>query len=63
MKHLSMIADWLVILGGISLGMMGAFGMDVFSWIPGPEMVRTVLYVLIGVSALYMAYRHLMHKA
>lgn len=53
--------DWtvhiLVIIGGLNWGLVGAFNYDLIASIFGsvPVLV-TLVYVLVGLSAIYMAY-------
>lgn len=53
--------DWivlvLVVVGGINWGLYGAFGMDLVNMILGSiPMVAKIVYILVGLSALYMLY-------
>ncbi|GEM_PF-6948733 len=61
MKYLCMVAEWCLIAGGLAWGVMGVMGMNLFSMIPGPDMVEMAVYILIGVSALYMTYKMITH--
>ncbi len=53
--------DWiaivLVIIGGLNLGILGLFNVDVIGKIfESVEVVARIIYVLIGLAALYMIY-------
>jgi uncharacterized membrane protein YuzA (DUF378 family) len=51
------IANILLLLGGISLGLVGAFGFEIISTVFGDDSSLTrIIYVLIGLSALYRIY-------
>jgi hypothetical protein len=60
MNKLSTI-DWvaliLVIVGGLNWGLVGAFGFDLVATIFGDMSgLSRIVYVLVGVSALYVAF-------
>lgn len=52
--------DWialvLVIIGGLNWGLVGLFKFDLVAAIFGASIVATIVYVLVGLSALYMIY-------
>ncbi len=55
MKHchtLDLIAVILLLIGGINLGLVGLFNFDLVGAIFG-EVISRILYVLIGISAVY----------
>lgn len=55
MKHchtLDLIAVILLLIGGINLGLVGLFNFDLIGAIFG-EVISRILYVLIGISAIY----------
>jgi len=57
MKHLN-VFDWvalaLVVIGGVNWGLIGAFNLDLVSTLFGAmTMLTRVVYILVGVSALY----------
>lgn len=62
-KSLQMVAWWLVIIGGLNWGLVGLMGLNVvnmmFASIP---VVEQVVYMLVGVSALYLGYLKLNGK-
>lgn len=59
MKGLHMIAFLLVIIGGLNWLLFGLFGWDVGQLFGGMEaMISRVIYVLVGVSAVYLAATH-----
>jgi len=55
------ILDWvalaLVIIGGLNWGLVGLLSLDLvqvlFGWMP---ILATIIYVLVGLSAVYMVY-------
>jgi len=57
MKNLNAI-DWLAIIltiiGGINWGLVGAIKLDLVSTIFGAGTITRVVYILVGVSALYL---------
>ena len=62
-KGIPMLAGWLVILGGISIGLQGLFGYALFDSILGMgTVVEKIVQILIGASALYLAYEMVAKK-
>lgn len=63
MKTVKMVSKWLVVLGALEVGLMGALGFDLVGSVLGSwPMVVKVLYVLIGVAALWGVYAMLTNK-
>lgn len=59
MKMLHMIAFILVIVGGLNWGLLALTGWEVGSLFGGMDaMISKVIYVLVGVSAVYLAVTH-----
>lgn len=57
MNTISVIALILLLIGGISWGLVGAFGMEIISSVFGADSSLTsIIYVLIGLSALWRIY-------
>ena len=54
-KTLDMIAMILLIIGGLNWGLVGALNINVVTWIFGMSMVTNLIYILVGLSALYKA--------
>jgi uncharacterized membrane protein YuzA (DUF378 family) len=52
--HLNTVAMVLLIIGGLNAGISAAFDVDVINKVIGSGNVSTVLYVLVGLSAVYM---------
>lgn len=55
--------DWitliLVLIGGLNYGLIGIGGWDVIGMIFGSiSWLARIIYILIGISALYMLYTH-----
>ena len=55
MGVIDMIAKILLIIGGLNWGLFGLFDLDVVAKIGGT--VATIIYVLIGLSAIWMLVR------
>lgn len=54
---LDCIATILVIVGGINWGLVGAFDVNIVASIFGPmSMVSKIIYIIVGISAIYMAF-------
>jgi len=54
------VVDWialvLVIVGGLNWGLVGIFKFDLVAWIFGDmSVVSRVVYILVGIAAVYMA--------
>lgn len=60
MKALHMVSFSLVIIGALNWGLVGLFGFNlvntIFGTMPG---IETVVYILVGVSAVYLAATHM----
>lgn len=57
MNALDWIAIGLLIVGGLNWGLVGLFNFDLVAWLFGSQSALTrVVYVLVGVSALYSIY-------
>jgi len=53
---LDCIAMVLVIIGGINWGLYGAFGIDLVELIIGMNIFADIIYVLVGLSAIYLIF-------
>ena len=61
MSPLGWVAFVLTIIGGLNWGLIGAFGFDLVASIFGAMSVTSrVIYVLVGLSAIYMLVEGLM---
>ncbi|MGI5827736.1 MAG: DUF378 domain-containing protein [Patescibacteria group bacterium] len=53
--------DWLflilLIIGGINWGLVGLFGLDLVAAIFGATILARIIYILVGISALYILFR------
>ncbi len=59
-KIVNIISFYLVIAGGINWGLYGAFNVDLVSQILGQKSFASrIIFILVGVSALYMLYKHM----
>jgi hypothetical protein len=55
MKGLKGFALLLVVVGAINWGLVAAFGFDLVAWIFGAgSTVSNIVYILVGLSGLYM---------
>jgi hypothetical protein len=64
LKGIDLVALILIIVGGLNWGLVGLFGFDLVAAIFGPmSILARVVYVLVGLSAVYSAVRspHLAH--
>lgn len=60
---LKTVSKWLVVLGALEVGLMGALNFDLFGALLGSwPMVLRIFYALVGVSALWGVYAMLMSK-
>lgn len=59
MKWLHMLAYILVLVGGLNWGLVGLFHFNLVMYLFGAwSSVETVVYVLVGLSALYVLFTH-----
>ena len=59
MKGLHMVAFTLLVIGGLNWLLYGIMGQDIGSWLGGMDaMVSRVIYVLVGLSAIYIVATH-----
>ncbi len=54
MKLLNLIAFLLVVIGGLNWGLVGLLDVNVVTMIFGVAMLTKIVYILVGLSALYM---------
>lgn len=55
MKALNVIANILLLVGGLNWGIYGLWGTDLGQWLGGMSMTSSrVIYVLVGLAALYV---------
>ena len=63
MNTLDWIARILVIIGGLNWGLVGAADLNLVDMIFGPgNMIGDIVYILVGISALYMLFNMFMKK-
>lgn len=63
MKNVELIAFVLLLLGGINLGLIGAFNYNLVTTMLGDGTTMTrVLYTLVGLGALYEAFKMMKSK-
>lgn len=57
MYYLSKLALWLVIIGGLNWGLVGAFDFNLVSLIFGDmSILARIVYILVGLSAVWLIY-------
>ncbi len=57
MKALKMIANLLLMVGGLNWGIYGLWGTDLGQWLGGMMTTTSrVVYILVGLSALYVLF-------
>lgn len=56
LKKLHMFAILLLIVGGINWGLIGAFKLDLVAKLFGKDIIARSIYILVGLSALYLAF-------
>lgn len=58
LKEVDAVANTLVVLGALNWGLVGAFKLDLVQTILGtsPALVQLV-YILVGISGLYLVYK------
>ncbi len=60
MKALHMVAFTLLIVGGLNWGLWALFGFNLVNTVVGSmPMVEKLVYILVGVSAVYIAATHM----
>lgn len=56
-KTLTMVAGWLLVLGGINSGLMGLLNLELLEMVFGDDsFVERIVDIAIGASAVYLAY-------
>ena len=62
MNTLDWIAHILVLVGGINWGLVGVANINVVEMIFGDGNITSIVYILVGISALYMLFNMFMKK-
>jgi len=62
-KVIDLIALVLVIVGGLNWGLVGLFDLDLVAALFGSPVLAKIVYVLVGLSALWLAIVGLVKKA
>ncbi len=63
MKYIEKIALWLTVIGGLNWGLVGAFDLDLVALLFGPlSLLSRIVYILVGISALWVAYAEIIHE-
>ena len=55
MKTIDVIAAILLVIGGLNWGLVGIFKFDLVQWILGGTGIDRLIYILVGISAVYQA--------
>lgn len=56
MKIIDIIASILLIIGGLNWGIVGLFDVDIVQRIAGGTGIDTLIYVLVGLAAIWSAF-------
>ena len=57
LTHVDVIMLVLLIIGGVNWGLVGLAGFDLVAFLFGPmSMLSRLVYIVVGISALYTAY-------
>lgn len=60
MKNLHMVAFALLVVGGLNWGLVSLFGFNLVNTVLGAwPMLEKLVYILVGVSAVYIAATHM----
>ena len=62
MNTLDWIAHILVLVGGINWGLVGIANINLVEMIFGDGNITSIVYILVGISALYMLFTMFMKK-
>jgi len=62
MNTLDWIAHILVLVGGLNWGLVGAANLNLVESIFGAGQITNIVYILVGLSALYMLFNMFMKK-
>lgn len=62
MKYVNVVAFVLLVVGGLNWGLVGFLDMNLVELLFGMSMVSKVVYMLVGVSAVYVAFTKLSKK-
>ena len=54
-KRLHMLAMLLLVVGGVNWGLVGAYDIDIIKKVVKNKMMQRVIYITVGIVALYMA--------
>jgi len=58
MKWVHMVAFGLLVVGGVNWGLIGLLNLNLVEMLLGMGMLSKVVYILVGVSAVYVAATH-----
>lgn len=56
MRILNLVAFILLVIGGINWLLVGLFGFDLVAWAFGISIISSIIYVIIGLSALWLIF-------
>ncbi len=57
MKGLDTVAMLLLVVGGLNWGLIGLADINLVSWILGMTMFAKLVYILVGLSAVYLGWK------
>jgi len=59
MKNVGTLSWWLVIIGALNWGLVGAFNINLVNMLVGTwPLLETIVYVLVGLSGVYLLAQH-----
>ncbi len=61
-KILDLIAGILVVIGGLNWGLVGALKFNLVEWAFGAGLATMIIYIVVGVAALWMIVSFFMKK-
>lgn len=57
MEYTKPVAFWLTVIGAVNWGLVGLFNLNLVTiLIPADSIITTIIYVLIGLSGLFLAF-------
>lgn len=57
MKNLDVLAAVLLVIGGLNWGLVGSINFDLVATIFGSSILGSIVYILVGVSAIYQIFQ------
>ena len=56
MRILNLVAFILLVIGGLNWLLVGLFGFDLVAWAFGVSIISSIIFVLVGLSALWLIF-------